>query len=111
VSIRIEGRLGGADINPYHLLAGIIAAGSQGIKEKIQPPNMFQGADYPLSEINFGCPKNLSNAIEIFEHSDFIRSTFGEHVQKEYTLHYKHQANLFESHVSDWEFQYYFDRI
>ena len=60
-AIRIECRIGGADLNPYLAFAALIAAGLQGIEEKLELEAPFSGDAYDgkkLPEV----PKTLREA-------------------------------------------------
>src|SRR5690606_40671288 len=61
--LRIECRIGGADLNPYLAFAALIAAGLAGIDEKLELPEPFEGDAYggdTLPEV----PRTLRRAIE-----------------------------------------------
>ncbi|MBZ0277125.1 MAG: glutamine synthetase family protein, partial [Anaerolineae bacterium] len=45
-SLRIESRIPGADINPYLTFAAALASGLDGIRNKIEPPPIFEGDVY-----------------------------------------------------------------
>src|SRR5437762_13942307 len=62
-AIRIECRIGGADLNPYLAFAALIAAGLAGIEEKLVLDKAFSGDAYhgkKLPEV----PKTLREATE-----------------------------------------------
>ena len=42
-SLRIECRIPGADVNPYLAYAAALASGLDGIRNKIEPPDIFEG--------------------------------------------------------------------
>ncbi|WP_260330636.1 glutamine synthetase [Paraburkholderia sp. Cpub6] len=63
-AVRVECRIGGADLNPYLAFAALIAAGLAGIDEKLALPDPLVGDAYrdaDLSEI----PKTLRDATDI----------------------------------------------
>ena len=45
-SLRIECRIPGADCNPYLAYAAAMASGLEGVRNKIEPPAMFEGDVY-----------------------------------------------------------------
>ena len=108
-SVRIECRIGGADLNPYMACAALLAAGLDGISKDmtLSAPlsgDVYQSADAP--EI----PRNLGEAAEAALNSDMLREAFGEEVLAHY-----HRAALWEleqhSHVvTDWEVARGFER-
>lgn len=82
-SLRIECRLPGADCNPYLAFAAVLASGLDGIKNKLEPPPMFQGDAYRGSDLKH-VPKTLFEALNLLEKSEFASSSFGEHVHRHY---------------------------
>jgi len=109
-SLRIECRIPGADCNPYLAFAASLASGLDGIKNKIEPPDIFEGDIYTAKNLP-QVPKNLVDAIELFKKSAFAKETFGEDVVKHYTHFFQIEQDAFENAVTDWERQRYFERI
>ncbi|MEQ8240370.1 MAG: glutamine synthetase family protein [Cyclobacteriaceae bacterium] len=109
-SLRIECRIPGADCNPYLAFAASIASGLQGIKDKIAPPECFVGDIYEARHLPH-VPRTLKDAVSTFEKSQFVKNTFGEAVQSHYAHFYKKEVAAFETSVTDWEKQRYFERI
>ena len=109
-SLRIECRIPGADCNPYLAFAGALASGLDGIKNKIEPPEIFDGDIYKAGDVPL-VPKTLSEAIDIFENSAFIKNSFGESVQKHYSHFFRNEQQAFDKAVTDWERKRYFERI
>jgi glutamine synthetase len=75
--VRIEKRDGAADANPYYLLATEIAAGLDGIEQRLEPSppvegNAYERADLPL------LPRDLSHAVALAKGSEFLRRVLGE---------------------------------
>jgi len=67
----IENRIPSGVANPYLLVAVIIAAGIDGIKNKIEPPN-------PMSEDHDSMPQSFEEALEAFESNTVMREALGE---------------------------------
>ena len=109
-SLRIECRIPGADCNPYLAFAAAIASGLQGIKDQIEPPECFIGDIYEAKHLPH-VPKSLREATEIFQQSEFAKSTFGEAVVTHYAHFYQQEITAFEASVTDWERRRYFERI
>jgi len=108
-AIRIECRIGGADLNPYLAFAGLLAAGLAGIEEKLalDPPHAgdaYYGKQLP--EI----PKTLREAAEKLSKSSMLRAAFGDAVIE----HYVHTANWeqfeYDRRITDWELMRGFER-
>ena len=68
-SARVECRLPGADANPYLAFAATIASGMWGIRNKIEPPEMFVGNAYEAKDVP-RVPTSLHEAIETFRGLD-----------------------------------------
>ncbi|KKC38238.1 glutamine synthetase [Devosia epidermidihirudinis] len=108
-SIRIECRMGGADLNPYLALAALIAAGIKGIEDKLELEPVFVGDAYITKELR-EIPKTLREATDTLRNSAMLKSAFGDHV----VAHYVHTAEWeqleYDRRVTDWELQRGFER-
>lgn len=109
-SLRIEFRIPGADVNPYLLYAATIASGLDGIRNQIEPPDIFTGDMYSAADLP-QVPRNLREAITGFKKSDFARKAFGEDVIEHYTHFFEIEQSLFDRSVTDWERKRYFEQI
>jgi len=109
-SLRIECRIPGADCNPYLALAASLASGLDGIKNKIEPPEVFVGDIYQARNLP-RVPYTLSQALETFEKSAFVKKAFGAEVVEHYSHFYRTEAAAFDKAVTDWERRRYFERI
>ena len=86
-AIRIECRIGGADLNPYLAFAALTAAGLAGIEQKLELEAPYVGDAYQdktLREV----PKTLREATELMKTSKMLRAAFGDEVID----HYVHTA-------------------
>lgn len=109
-SKRIECRLPGADVNPYVAYAAVLAAGLDGIERGIEPPPEFTGDAYAASDLP-AMPSTLAEAVTAFERSEFARSAFGDDVADHWSHFWRTEVAAFDSAVTDWEHQRYFERI
>ncbi len=109
-SLRIECRIPGADTNPYLAYAALLAAGLDGIKNKVAPPDIFLGDIYTARNLPH-VPRTLRDAITLMEHSDFVREAFGEDVIEHYLHFYNTEQFLFDNAVTTWERARYFEQI
>ena len=107
--IRIECRIGGADLNPYLAFAALLAAGLKGIEDKLELEPAYSGDAYhgkKLREI----PKTLRGAIEALRKSKMLKEALGEQV----VSHYLHTAEWeqfeYDRRVTDWELKRGFER-
>lgn len=110
-SCRLESRVVGADVNPYLAMAGCLASGLYGIKNKLalkQPPTRGNGyRDFS----NGILPATLHEATQSMKHSGLARELLGE----EFTEHFIHTREWeWRQHlkaVTDWEYKRYFEII
>jgi glutamine synthetase len=107
--IRIECRIGGADLNPYLAFAALIAAGLAGIDEKLELGKPFDGDAYygdKLPEV----ANTLRDATAALKASKMLRAAFGDEVIE----HYAHTADWeqmeYDRRVTDWELRRGFER-
>lgn len=108
-AIRVECRIGGADLNPYLAMAALIAAGIKGIEDKLPLEPAFVGDAYVTEKLR-EIPKTLREATETLRHSVLLREVFGEDV----VGHYVHTAEWeqfeYDRRVTDWELKRGFER-
>ena len=107
--VRVECRIGGADLNPYLAYAALIAAGIKGIEDRLVLEAPFTGDAYvgkKLREI----PKTLRGAIETLRKSKVLKDAMGEGV----VGHYLHTAEWeqfeYDRRITDWELKRGFER-
>ena len=107
--IRIECRIGGADLNPYLAFAVLIAAGLAGIDEGLELARPFEGDAYQarrLTEI----PKTLRAAIETLAKSKMLKAALGEEVVEHYLHTARWEQMEYDRRVTDWELHRGFER-
>ena len=96
-AIRIECRIGGADLNPYLAFAALIAAGIDGMEKQMELEPASAGNAYDQSKELREVPKTLREASALLDGSGFLRAAMGDDVIDHYV------------HTAEWE-QYEFDR-
>ncbi len=109
-SLRIECRIPGADCNPYLAFAASLASGLAGIKNKIEPPECFEGDIYEARHLD-RVPYTLNDALIEFKNSAFSKSVFGSEVVEHYTHFFQSEIDAYNKSVTDWERKRYFERI
>ncbi len=113
-SARIELRLADPAANPYLAFSVMLAAGLAGIEEDLELPapiddlNLFEHSDDCLTNRGLRkMPENLGAAIELFEGSELMRQTLGDHIHS-YLVHAKKaEWSEYLGHVSQWELDRY----
>jgi glutamine synthetase len=108
-AIRIECRIGGADLNPYLAFAALIAAGLAGIDEKLTLDPPFEGdayVDEKLPEVS----KTLREASAALKGSSMLREAFGDEVVDHYVHTAEWEQKEYDRRITDWELQRGFER-
>ena len=105
---RFEMRLADGAVNPYLLQASILAAGLDGIVNKIDPGkrldiNMY--TDGHLVKDAKRLPLNLLDALRALESSSTLNASLGKAFVNSYTKLKHGEWNAFTAHLSDWERQ------
>lgn len=108
--LRIECRIPGADCNPYLAFAASLACGLDGIKNKIEPPKIFEGDVYAAKDLA-RVPYTLAEAIDKFKTSKFAERAFSNKVIEHYTHFFRTEQKAYNMAVTDWERRRYFERI
>jgi glutamine synthetase len=107
--IRMECRIGGADLNPYLAFAALIAAGLAGIDEKLDLPEPFVGDAYQAAKLP-EIPKTLRDATEMMAKSKMLKAAFGEDVIEHYLHTARWEQFEYDRRVTDWELHRGFER-
>ena len=107
--LRLENRVPGGDVNPYLAVAGIIAAGLDGVKKKLKLEPAFTGNAYESDSSRV--PASMSEALELWENSAWIKETFGAEVQAHYANMARVEIAAYGKAVTDWELFRNFERF
>jgi glutamine synthetase len=116
-STRLELRNPDPSANPYLTLALCLAAGLDGIKNKLTPPqsidcNVFEMSEQERTRLDVHrLPLNLCEAIANLENSDFVKGVLGEHISKKYIEAKKVEWEDYRTQVTRWELDQYLYRI
>jgi glutamine synthetase len=108
-SVRMECRIGGADLNPYLAFAALIAAGLAGIDEKLELQAPFEGDAYSAKKLP-EVPKTLREATETMAKSKMLKDAFGEDVVEHYVHTAKWEQFEYDRRITDWELHRGFER-
>ncbi len=111
---RIETRLPDPAANPYLVFSVILAAGLAGIEEDLPLPpsiddlNLFEHSDACLIGRGFSkLPEDLGQAITLFENSELMKETLGEHIHSYLVSEKKAEWASYLGTVSQWELERY----
>ena len=114
---RVELRCPDPAANPYLALAVCLAAGLDGIENKIMPPeevreNVFEMRLSRKAEKGIeSLPGDLMEAIEEFEHDDYIKGVLGSHITEKYAEAKKAEWADYRAQVTQWEIDEYLYKI
>jgi glutamine synthetase len=113
----IEFRSPDNSAQPYLLLAGLLAAGADGIRNQIAPPPPFQGdighltaeeiARYGIGEL----PRNLPEALAALEADEVVAGAVGETALRHFLTVKRHELAIYDTHVHPWERETYLEII
>jgi len=107
--IRMECRIGGADLNPYLAFAALIAAGLAGIDEKLELQKPFVGDAYQAARLP-EIPKTLRDATETLAKSKMLKAALGEDVVEHYVHTARWEQLEYDRRITDWELHRGFER-
>jgi glutamine synthetase len=78
-AIRVECRIPGSDVNPYLTCAALLAAGLEGIEQKMTLEPEMKGDMYAAGNVR-EIPHNLREAADLLQGSAMLRKAFGDKV-------------------------------
>lgn len=108
-SVRIECRVGGADLNPYLALAAQLAAGLDGIENKLELEPEFRGDAYGTANTR-EIPTTLRAALEKLDNSALLRQVMGDDVIDHYLHTGRWEQFEYDRRVTNWELWRGFER-
>lgn len=110
-STRLETRVVGSDANPYLAMAGCLASGLYGIRNKLKLRTpATTGSGYADKE-NGVLPKNLWEATQAMKQSPLAKELFGDVFTDHFTGTREWEWRQFSKVVTDWELKRYFEII
>lgn len=107
--IRVECRIGGGDLNPHLAFAALLAAGLDGIENKMPLEPEFRGNAYKGESLRV-IPKTLRHATATLNDSKMLRSAFGDEVIDHYVHAARYEQFEYDRRVTDWEVARGFER-
>ncbi|MEQ9367216.1 MAG: glutamine synthetase family protein [Leptospirales bacterium] len=110
-STRVEGRIGGADINPYLAVAAYLAAGLYGIENKLElKSEPVSGNAYEIKEAP-RLANNLNDSAKLMQNSAIARELFGAEFVEHFTATRFWEWKQASQAVTSWELERYFEII
>jgi len=107
--VRVECRIGGADLNPYLAYAALLAAGLKGIEDGLELEPPFTGDAYSgkkLREVS----RTLRDATAALKKSKMLVEAFGQGVVDHYVHTAEWEQFEYDRRVTDWELKRGFER-
>ena len=109
-AIRIENRVGGADLNPYLAFAAQIAAGLAGVEGELALEPEFSGDAYVAKRAR-EIPSTLRDAAQMLKKSKMLRAAFGDEVVDHYVHACEWEQFEYDRRVTDWDVKRGFERF
>lgn len=110
---RCESRNADGSVNPYLAAALVLAAGLEGVREKLDPGEPNEDNLYEISEaerrdrgIDF-LPQTLFEAVEAFAADPLVEATLGTALRDEFVRYKRQEWNDYHLTVSAWETERY----
>ena len=110
---RLEVRLGDGTANPYLASAVALAAGLDGIRRELEPPEPIEGMLYELPEDQQGepLPTTVHAALEALRGDAVIVDAVGQKLVDTFETIKLAELERFRTWVTDWEFAEYSPRL
>ena len=110
--IKLELRSPDSATNPYLCIAMLIYSILDGLENEMEleeaiNDNMYSDKKYDIKKL----PDTLSEAIDEFENSSFVKEKLGAHIFNEYVEAKKIEWNEFNNTITDWEIKKYLERF
>ena len=112
-STRIEFRSPDPAANPYLALALCLAAGLDGIRNQIEPPEEVSQNIYAMSDVERKekgiqmLPSTLLEAIQAMEADPFTKEVLGGHISECYIRAKRMECEQYKRQISQWELDEY----
>ena len=113
---RVELRCPDPSSNPYLVLACLLQAGLDGIKNNLTPPAEVEANIFAMSEKERkdngidNLPNNLYEAVNFMKESELAKTALGEHIYENYIAGKSAEWDDYRTKVHDWELEHYLSR-
>ena len=114
---RIELRCPDPAANPYLALAVCLAAGMEGIKNKILPPESVDENIYEMTDVVKNAlgieelPASLREAITEFQKDQFMQEVLGEELSQKLIESKRAEYRAYRTQVTEWEINEYLQKF
>ena len=105
---RVEIRAGSAAANPYLAIGSILAAGLDGIKNKLEPPAIVTTDLYNDESLQrTTVPRSLFRALRELENDEWMKKIAGSDLVNNFIAVKDAEVESFINHVHQWEWDFY----
>ena len=110
---RCESRNADGAVNPYLAAALVLAAGLDGVRNKIDPGRPQEDNLYELSEAERAArgieflPRTLAEALDAFEADPFVVEALGQELRDEFLKYKRQEWTAYHQTISAWEIERY----
>jgi len=110
---RCESRNADSSCNPYLAAALVLAAGLEGVREKLDPgephhENLYELSPSQLEKIGVQeLPRTLGEAVDAFEADPFVEKILGTGLRNEFIKYKRAEWTEYHQTVSQWEIDRY----
>ncbi len=106
-TLRVENRLAGSDVNPYFNVSATLAAGLEGVLNKIEPLPGIVGSGFVLPDAP-SYSRSMPEAIKRLRESSFAKKWFGERFITTFSASRESQLEAFSAKIPDVELERFF---
>jgi glutamine synthetase len=110
-STRLETRVVGSDSNPYLAMAGCLASGLYGVRNKLKLTTPKTTGSGYANKSHGVLPRNLWEATQAMKQSPLAAELFGGAFTEHFTGTREWEWRQFSKAVTDWELQRYLEII
>ncbi len=113
---RVEVRSPDPAANPYLTIALLLAAGLDGVENKLMPPsavnrNIFKMSQAEMDEYGVSAlPGNLYDALQLYKADELVKETLGDHIFNIYYDFKMKEWDSFRTAVHPWEINQYISK-
>jgi glutamine synthetase len=110
---RCESRNADSSCNPYLAAALVLAAGLEGVREKLDPGDPHHENLYELSPTELAgagveeLPRTLGEAVDAFEADPFVEKVLGTELKNEFARYKRAEWQEYHQSISQWEIDRY----
>jgi glutamine synthetase len=110
---RIEIRVGDGAANPYLAIAAVLAAGTDGVRRRLEPPEPVAGDAYRADAEHAGgrLPASLDEALDALEADDVLTGALGREIVDTFLAVKRFECERHRAWVSDWEIAEYLHHL